>query len=128
MTVKNRPKRVMQHLHPIIDPMSCYVCGGTCHKDVMIAGYTYWKCSICFTSQVLPQPSPEKLQSYYDLYHLSEQAGGVYDEVEDRMKADFPAKVGMAIQHAKVATPRLLDVGCGKGFLSKPPAARNRLR
>lgn len=99
--------------------MTCYVCKGPCQKDVTLAPYTYWKCSICFTSQVLPQPSPEALKSYYDLYHLSEQAGGVYDEVEDRMKADFPAKVKMVIHYAKSPMPHLLDVGCGKGFFVK---------
>ena len=99
-----------------LDSMKCYVCAGTCTKDVSFARYTYWKCSNCFTAQVLPQPSPASLESYYDLYHLSEEAGGVYDEVEDRMKADFPTKVKMAITHAKSKTPRLLDVGCGKGF------------
>ena len=119
MTVINRTERVRPFLQTSIDPMTCYVCNGPCQKDVMFANYTYWKCSSCFTSQVLPQPSPETLQSYYDLYHLSEQAGGVYDEVEDRMKADFPAKVNLAIHHAKTPTPHLLDVGCGKGFFVK---------
>ena len=86
---------------------------------MIFANYTYWKCSNCFTSQVLPQPSSEELRSYYEVYHLSEQIGGVYNDVEDRMKADFPTKVKMAMNHATAANPRLLDVGCGKGFLSK---------
>jgi SAM-dependent methyltransferase len=102
-----------------IDSMKCYVCAGACNKDVMFARYTYWKCSNCFTSQVLPQPDSESLETYYDLFHLSEGAGGMYDEVEDRMKADFPTKVKMAITYAKTKNPRLLDVGCGKGFFVK---------
>src|SRR5262245_5439736 len=116
MTFNNRAERVRLYQQTSIHPMTCYICGGACQKDVMFANYTYWKCFTCFTSQVLPQPSLENLQSYYDVYHLSEQAGGVYDEVEDRMKADFPAKVSMAIHYAKVPTTRLLDVGCGKDF------------
>lgn len=96
--------------------MKCNICGGKCAKDVVHGQYTYWKCSDCFTSQVLPQPSEEELQKYYDSFHLSEVAGGVYDEVEDRMKADFSAKARMAIKHGNVITPCLLDVGCGKGF------------
>ena len=125
MTVNNRVERVRPLLHTNIDPMTCYICKGTCRKDVMFANYIYWKCSTCFTSQVLPQPSSETLKSYYDLYHLSEQAGGVYDEVEDRMKADFPAKVNMALHHAKIPNPHLLDVGCGKGFFVKAAVDSN---
>src|SRR5208283_2325547 len=73
--------------------MKCYICGGTCERDVIHGAYTYWKCSDCFTSQVLPQPSVTELQQYYDSFHLSEMSGGLYGEVEDRMKADFPAKI-----------------------------------
>lgn len=113
-------ERVKRHLSISTPPLTCYVCGGPCHKDVIFASYTYWKCGHCFTSQVLPQPSPEELRSYYDVYHMSEQVGGVYDEVEDRMKADFPTKARMVLNYANKATPpRLLDVGCGKGFFVK---------
>lgn len=99
--------------------MRCFVCSGVCEKEVMHGGYTYWRCSACFTSQVLPQPSPDELQDYYDRFHLDEQVGGVYDEVEERMKADFPAKVKMVFKYANIKSPRLLDVGCGKGFFLK---------
>ncbi|MBL8037094.1 MAG: class I SAM-dependent methyltransferase [Nitrospira sp.] len=104
---------------PSFGQETCYVCGGSCRKDVRFATYTYWKCADCFTSQVLPQPSSEDLRSYYDRYHQSEQVGGVYDEVEDRMKADFPTKVGLALTYAGTKHSRLLDVGCGKGFFVK---------
>jgi SAM-dependent methyltransferase len=97
----------------------CYVCGGDCWKEVIHGPYTYWKCSGCFTAQVLPQPTAEELQRYYDSFHLNEADGGFYDEVEDRMKADFPAKVDRVLAHQPSATPRLLDVGCGKGFFVK---------
>lgn len=96
--------------------MKCYVCGEPCERDVIHGQYTYWKCSGCHTSQVLPQLSGAELQRYYDSFHLKESDGGVYDEVEDRMKADFPAKVAMAVRFGGGASPRLLDVGCGKGF------------
>lgn len=107
------------------DAMNCYICGRTCSKDVIFANYIYWKCSNCFTSQVLPQPSSENLQVYYDRFHLSEHVGGVYDDVEDRMKADFPTKVKMVMDYAKAANPRLLDVGCGKGFFVKAAVDSN---
>lgn len=107
------------HLPVGTNAAACMICKGACHKDVVFGSYTYWKCANCFTAQVLPQPSPEHLKSYYDVYHLSEQGGGVYGEVEDRMRADFPAKVRMAIEYARTENPRLLDVGCGKGFFVK---------
>lgn len=119
MTLTDSLEQVRPRPQTRIVPRSCYVCGECCQKDVVFANYTYWKCVSCFTSQVLPQPSPGDLQSYYDAYHLSEQSGGVYDEVEDRMKEDFPAKVRMVINCAKTENPRLLDVGCGKGFFVK---------
>jgi len=97
----------------------CYVCGGRCEKDVIHGAYVYWKCTDCFTSQVLPQPSETELRQYYDSFHLSETAGGVYDEVEDRMKEDFPAKTSKVFAHALSGHLRLLDVGCGKGFFVK---------
>lgn len=119
MTLTDSLERVKRYPRSHIDPKTCYVCGGSCRKDVTFASYTYWKCVSCYTSQVLPQPSSENLRSYYDIYHLSEQVGGVYDEIEDRMKEDFPTKVRMAVKYAGTETPRLLDVGCGKGFFVK---------
>ncbi len=119
MTLIDSVQKVRKYLQTHTDSRSCYICGGSCQREVVFASYTYWKCVSCFTSQVLPQPSPEDLQSYYDVYHLSKHGGGVYDEVEDRMKEDFPTKVHMVINYAKTENPRLLDVGCGKGFFVK---------
>jgi SAM-dependent methyltransferase len=104
--------------------MRCRVCGGKCDKDVVQGIYSYWKCTNCFTAQLLPQPNDDKLREYYDLFHLPDDAGGVYDEVEARMQADFPAKVDMALKYGHSEHPRLLDVGCGKGFFIK--AAEDR--
>lgn len=99
--------------------MTCYVGGGPCHEAVTFANYTCWKCASCCTFQVLPQPSPEELRSYYDVYHLSEQVGGVYDEVEDRMKADFPTKVRMVLNYTSLKTLACWMWVVAKGFLSK---------
>lgn len=99
--------------------MKCYVCGADCDKEVTRGAYTYWKCSACFTSQVLPQPTADELQRFYDSFHLNEMSGGLYDEVEERMKADFPAKVKMVRGYMVAQDSRLLDVGCGKGFFVK---------
>lgn len=105
--------------------MKCNVCNGVCTKDVVHGQYIYWKCTDCFTSQVLPQPSSEDLKQYYDSFHLSDALGGVYDDVEERMKADFPAKVSLLMTHSHTKNPRLLDVGCGKGFFIKAALDKN---
>jgi SAM-dependent methyltransferase len=39
------------------------------------------------------------------------------------MKADFPAKVDMVCRYSLSKSPRLLDVGCGKGFFVKAASA-----
>jgi len=99
--------------------MKCYICGGMCSSEVVQMQYTYWKCSTCFTSQVRPQPSSEVLKLYYDTFHLSNALGGVYDEVEERMQADFSEKVKEVKKYFTKGKPNLLDVGCGKGFFVK---------
>lgn len=104
--------------------MKCYVCEGPCEKDVVHGAYVYWKCARCSTSQVLPQLSRVELQDYYDKFHLSEASGGVYDEIEDRMKADFPAKLDKVLSQARSRDLRMLDVGCGKGFFVKAAVDR----
>jgi SAM-dependent methyltransferase len=62
-------------------------------------------------------PSDYELEEFYSSFHLSENEGGVYDEVELRMQADFPAKLKLVRQFGHVS--QLLDVGCGKGFFVK---------
>jgi SAM-dependent methyltransferase len=99
--------------------MKCYVCQGICDKDVIHSGYTYWKCRECLTSQVLPSPSEDELKQYYDSFHLSMADGGLYDDVESRMQADFPAKIQLVKKIVGSAEIRLLDVGCGKGYFVK---------
>jgi SAM-dependent methyltransferase len=50
---------------------------------------------------------------------MSEANGGTYDEVEQRMQADFPAKSALVLAATGQTCFRLLDVGCGKGFFVK---------
>jgi SAM-dependent methyltransferase len=75
---------------------------------------------------LVPQPSGSDLDAYYNQYHLPSAKGGVYDEFEDRMRADFHAKakyVKMMTDrtpaHVQPRPFRLLDFGCGKGFFVK---------
>jgi SAM-dependent methyltransferase len=76
-----------------------------------------YRCAVCRTAFVWPQPTPEYLEQFYSRFHLTLDKGGGYEQMEQRMQSDFPAKVAMARRASnEVAKPRLLDVGCGKGF------------
>lgn len=95
---------------------NCRICSANVVKEVISNGYTYYKCTKCYTSQILPQPSNEDLTIYYNSFHLSDSEGGTYDWVEERMRADFSYKVELINKRIKGQEIRLLDVGCGKGF------------
>jgi len=102
---------------------SCYICGGETRPTVVQGAHTYFKCENCQSSQLNPIPSELELQEFYDRYHLSLELGGSYDGVESRMQADFPFKAQLAKRFA-IGTvsgghPKLLDVGCGKGYFLK---------
>jgi SAM-dependent methyltransferase len=102
---------------------SCYICGSATQPAVVQGGYTYFRCENCRSSQLNPIPSELDLQEFYDQYHLSSELGGSYDGFESRMQADFPCKAKLAqrfaISTASGGSPRLLDVGCGKGYFIK---------
>ncbi len=77
-----------------------------------------YRCRACATAFVDPMLTDEELTAYYARYHLSDDEGGLYDSVERRMEADFPAKLALLKGH--VSPPaRVLDVGCGKGFFAR---------
>jgi SAM-dependent methyltransferase len=79
-----------------------------------------YRCSSCGTSFVWPVPSDEALGRFYHDYHLAATQGGWYDDVEDRMQADFPAKIERIRAFSPARNPgRILDVGCGKGYFVK---------
>lgn len=96
--------------------MNCYVCNGKCAKEVVHGAYIYWKCRECFTSQILPKPSESQLHDFYNKFHFSSESGGIYDVFEERMNADFQFKANLVIKHGTKSFPRVLDVGCGKGY------------
>lgn len=102
---------------------SCYICGSETRPVVVQGAYMYFRCGNCQSSQLNPIPSELELQEFYDRYHLSSELGGSYEGVESRMQADFPFKAQLAQRFATGTVsgghPRLLDVGCGKGYFLK---------
>lgn len=95
--------------------VKCGICEGDLDYDVVHGGYRYYKCLACGTSQVLPQPTQQELAAFYETFHSGD---GGYSEFEDRVAADFPAKLALVRKHASVGG-KLLDVGCGRGFFVK---------
>jgi SAM-dependent methyltransferase len=95
---------------------NCIACGSQLIKTVKSNFYQYYNCNNCKTSQLIPFPSQDELEILYNKFHLSDDEGGSYDWIEDRIKADFPKKIEVVKEYTSNATPKLLDVGCGKGF------------
>jgi len=106
--------------------MQCLICAGAVRPSVVHGGYTYYDCVSCGTSQLLPQPSAEDLARYYHKFHLAAVAGGVYEEFESRVQADFIAKCKHIRKHIprERSPQKLLDVGCGKGFFLREAEAQ----
>lgn len=100
-------------------PPRCPLCAAGSHPAFMAGEHRLYRCDACRTAFVHPQPTPEALRQFYDTYHLHDAAGGMYDVIEDRMQADFPAKVARVMRDTGGRPGRLLDVGCGKGFFVK---------
>jgi acetyltransferase-like isoleucine patch superfamily enzyme/SAM-dependent methyltransferase len=100
---------------------SCPICGGATTRVSSEAQYSYWRCLHCGTAHLHPQPSAEFLENFYHDFHLPARDGGLFENFEERMRADFSAKIRIVARY--LATPkktgrdalRLLDVGCGKG-------------
>ncbi len=84
-----------------------------------------YRCVACKVAFVHPVPSDAKLAEFYSTFHKGDDEGGVYDAMEGRMQADFPAKVGLVkaalarLGGAGGGAGRVLDVGCGKGYFVK---------
>lgn len=78
-----------------------------------------FRCGGCALAFVFPTPSDEYLARFYSTFHATLDAGGGYELNEDRMNADFPAKIAMMRAHLGAGRVRILDVGCGKGFFVK---------
>ena len=78
-----------------------------------------FRCSRCALAFVHPLPSDDYLIQFYSTFHTALAKGGSYELIEERMKADFPAKVKKVLSFRNGSSFMLLDVGCGKGFFVK---------
>lgn len=95
---------------------TCPICSSVA-AGVFIAGpHKMYRCRTCATAFVAPLPDAESLEKFYSRYHMSPGEGGSYGEMEARMEADFPAKIELLRKLPLHGTPRLLDVGCGRGY------------
>lgn len=97
----------------------CPICAGSTSPAFMAGEHRMYRCSVCRTAFVSPQPSDEYLSRFYDTYHRADQDGGLYDAVESRMQQDFPTKVKLVKSALAGKAGRILDVGCGKGYFVK---------
>lgn len=97
----------------------CLICNNKTDENVLSNNYIYYKCNYCKTSQILPQPSTTTLTEYYKKFHLDSSKGGNYDWIEERMIVDFDVKLKFIKSLTNSSKPKLLDVGCGKGFFIK---------
>jgi SAM-dependent methyltransferase len=95
---------------------SCRLCDGQGPPCYVAGQFRMYRCQRCRSAFVSPVPSDEFLAEFYATYHRSDDEGGSYDAVEDRMQADFPSKIAMVKWHTGNKPGRLLDVGCGKGY------------
>lgn len=102
----------------------CPVCGHTALPLFYAGDQRMFRCSDCHLAFVYPTPSDAFLSDFYSRFHRMLEEGGGYEMREDRMSADFPAKLAKIGRYAALSDIELLDVGCGKGFFVKACAER----
>jgi SAM-dependent methyltransferase len=112
---------------------SCPVCSGVCARASLHTPHAYWRCTACHTAHLHPQPSPRFLDEFYEQFHRSADEGGLFSGFEQRTAADFPAKAQIVCRElgwpegSAPEPPRVLDVGCGKGFFVRELSCYNVL-
>lgn len=104
--------------------VTCRVCASPASPLYHAGEHRMYRCGSCQLAFVDPVPSDDYLAHFYSTYHAALESGGVYGLTEDRMNADFPAKIDKVLRLVGHGNIRLLDVGCGKGFFVKACADR----
>jgi SAM-dependent methyltransferase len=99
---------------------ACRICNGPSQPVFAAGSYRMYRCEACRTAFVSPAPTSAELADFYAVFHRRLDEGGGYEMFEDRMSADFPAKIRLVRSFLpKGGGGRLMDVGCGKGFFVK---------
>src|ERR1039458_4070865 len=97
--------------------MNCPICSHAGSTPAFIGGeHRFYRCRLCRSAFVDPQPSEAALEQFYRSYHLPNAEGGWYENAEVRVSADWAAKVALLRAITPAGAGRILDVGCGKGF------------
>lgn len=94
----------------------CPICRGSAQPAFIAGVHRMYICDQCRTAFCWPQPTDAELNDFYFQFHAAAEQNGWYDEVESRMQADFPTKLGLVKRVTGGSPGRILDVGCGKGF------------
>ena len=98
---------------------SCPICKSVSLPHFYAGEHRMFQCNRCFLAFVDPMPSKQYLDDFYSRFHMELCEGGGYELIEDRMNADFLAKIAKVRLALPDKDSRLLDVGCGKGFFVK---------
>lgn len=103
----------------------CPICASNSYKFTSHMPYSYYKCNNCFSAFLYPFPEENDLKKFYEKFHLSINNGGIFEEFEERINRDFPAKARIVQNYLSNYGNfnenqfKVLDVGCGKGFFVK---------
>ncbi len=97
----------------------CPICESDSSPEFYAGEHRMFRCGSCFLAFVYPVPTDKFLSDFYSRFHMELSEGGGYELVEDRMNADFSAKIAKVRSALPNENARILDVGCGKGFFVK---------
>lgn len=112
--------------------VNCQCCGSArWHHYARKWGYRVWRCQSCGSGQVYPLPGRDLLAGLYGLgyYKSSCRAQGYADYEADWQVHQLTAQIRVPTirRYLEVATPRVLDIGCGSGhFLRATDAGWKR--
>lgn len=97
----------------------CPLCDANAVPTFYAGEHRMFMCTSCRLTFVYPLPDDAFLREFYSRFHTDLGKGGGYELFEDRMSADFAAKIARVRAALPDPGARVLDVGCGKGFFVK---------
>jgi SAM-dependent methyltransferase len=107
--------------------MDCWVCGGStharelpaCDADTGATGFRLVLCSGCASGTLLEPPSDEQLRAWYDTGYYGagrRKFHGAFQWAFEYSATQLARRIAAATD-ARVSRRRVLDVGCGTGYL-----------